>query len=100
MTNGGRHTTLRTRMTRSNPSSAQYQGEVTGGGATTGKAKSPPGRSARYTPANKAGRSAGRKCPYAPKLTARSKAPAKGRARAFDSYQVALEVFAETADEE
>ena len=35
----------------------------------------------RYTPANSAGRSAGRKCPSAPKLTARSKAPAKGRAR-------------------
>src|SRR5713101_2207643 len=79
MTNGGRHTALRTRMARSNPSSAQYQPEVMGCGAPTGKAKTPPGRSARYTPANSAGRSAGRKCPSAPKLTARSNAPAKGR---------------------
>jgi hypothetical protein len=81
MTNGGRHRALRTRMARSNPRRAQYQREVTGCGAPSGKAKTPPGRSARYTPANSAGRSAGRKCPSAPKLTARSKAPVKGTAR-------------------
>ncbi len=68
-------------MARSNPSRAQYRPEVTGGGAPSGNANTPPGRSARYTPPNSAGRSAGRKCPNAPKLTARSKAPAKGRAR-------------------
>ena len=67
-------------MARSNPSSAQYQPEVMGCGAPIGKAKTPPGRSARHTPANSAGRWAGRKCPSAPKLTARSKASAKGRA--------------------
>ena len=64
------------------PSRAQYQAEVKGGGAPIAKAKSPPGRSARYTRSNSAGRSAGRKCPSAPKLTARSKPPAKGSARA------------------
>src|SRR5580704_7479884 len=89
MTNGGCHTALRTRMARSNPSSAQYQREVMGGGAPIGKAKTPPGRSARYTPANSPGRSAGRKCPSAPKLTARSKAQAKGRARTSARTHVA-----------
>src|SRR6202046_3511641 len=82
MTNGGRRTALRARMARSNPSSAQYRPELTGGRAPTGKAKTPPGRSARCTPANSAGRSAGRKWPSAPKLTARANAPAKGSARA------------------
>src|SRR5690348_11196861 len=81
MTNGGRHSRLRTRIPASNAASAQYQGEVTGGGAPTGKANSPPGRSDRRTPANRPGRSAGRKCPNAPKLTARSNPAAKGIAR-------------------
>src|SRR2546430_1623343 len=92
MTNGGLHTAFRTRMARSNPSSAQYQLEVMGCGAPIGKAKTPPGRSARYTPANSAGRSAGRKCPSAPKLTARPKAPAKGRARGVGPYPPGVRV--------
>ena len=49
--------------------------------SSIGNAKSPPGRSARYSPANTAGRSPGRKCPSAPKLTARSKRSASGSAR-------------------
>ncbi len=36
MTNGGRHTALRTRIARSNPASAQYQREVMGCGAPIG----------------------------------------------------------------
>src|SRR2546421_9167123 len=82
MTNGGRHTALRTRMATSNPSVAQCESEVRGGGASIGKVKSPTGRSARYTPSKNAGRSVGRKCPTAPKVTARSKSSAKARARA------------------
>src|SRR5258708_1229709 len=68
---------------------AQGQAEVTGGGAPTGKAKTPPDRSARYPPANSAGCSAGRKCPSAPKLTAKPNAPAKGRARTSARTHVA-----------
>ncbi len=82
MTNGGRHTALRARMARSNPPTAQYPRDPMGGGAASGTANSPPGRSARCTPANSASRSAGRKCPSAPKLTARSNAAANGRSRA------------------
>src|SRR2546429_602215 len=92
MTNGGLHTAFRTRMARSNPSSAQYQLEVMGCGAPIGKAKTPPGRSARYTPSNSAGRPAGRKCPSAPKRTARPKAPAKGRARGVGPYPPGVRV--------
>lgn len=84
MTNGGRHTALRTRIAASKPATAHHTGEVGGIGAPIGKAKTPPGRSAAWTPAKRAGRSAGRKCPKAPKLTARSYEPASsgGSARA------------------
>ena len=72
---------FRTRITVSKPSSVQYAGEPKCGGAPTGKAKMPPGRSAACTCANSPGRSFGRKWPNAPKLTARSKAGRNGRAR-------------------
>ncbi len=82
MTKEGRRTRLRSRITPSKPHSVQYSREPTGGGAGTGKTNRPPGRSAAWAWAKRPGRSAGRKCPNAPKLTARSKAEAKGRARA------------------
>jgi hypothetical protein len=62
-------------MARSNPSSAQYQPEVMGCGAPTGKAKTPPGRSARYTPANSAGRSAGER----PETDRQAESPGEGQ---------------------
>lgn len=84
MTNGGRHTALRTRIAASKPVVAHHTGEPSGSGAPIGKAKTPPSRSAAWIPEKSAGRSCGRKWPKAPKLTARSyvSARAAGRARA------------------
>lgn len=78
---GGRRTTLRARTGRSNPISAQYRREAAVGSAPTGKAKPRPDavRGARWQTARAAQRAG--KCPNAPKLTNRSKAPAKGRLR-------------------
>ncbi len=82
MTKGGRRTALRTRITASKPSDAQYQAESGRGGAPTGKTNRPPGRSTEWTSANRPGSSSGRKWPNAPKLTTRSKAgPKRGRGR-------------------
>lgn len=72
MTKGGRHTALRTRIAASKPATAHHSGWLGGIGAPIGKAKTPPSRSAAWIPEKRAGRSAGRKWPKAPKLTARS----------------------------
>ena len=84
-----RHTALRTRMARSNPSSAQYQREVMGCGAPIGKAKTPPGRSVRCTPANSAGRSAGRKLPDRSEADRQVEGPGEGQARTSARTHVA-----------
>ena len=79
-------------MARSNPSSAQYQLEVMGCGAPIGKAKTPPGRSARYTPANSAGRSAGQEVPERPETDRQAEGPGEGQGPDVGPYPPSVRV--------
>ena len=80
-------------MARSNPSSAQYQREVTGGGTAAGKANTPPGRSARYTPADSGGaRRAG--SARGPETNRQAEGPGKRQGPDISPYPSAVQVRA------
>jgi hypothetical protein len=79
-------------MARSNPRRAQYQREVTGCGAPRGKAKTPPGRSARYTPANSAGPFGGQEVAKRTETDRQVEGPGEGHGPDVGPYPLGVRV--------
>ena len=80
-------------MAGSNPSSARYQHEVTGG-AAAGKANTPPGRSARCTPANSGGSPGGQEAPERPEADRHADDPGNGQRADIGPYPSGVRVRA------